>query len=297
MEARAQITLYVPCYNAERHIAACLDGVLTQRLRPAEILVIDDGSRDGTTEIASRYPVKILCHEQNRGLAAARNTAFRNARHDLVAALDADCVAEPAWLEHLVSHFADENVVGANGRVEEAVQTSVADRWRKTHMPQHWGDAPLRNPRFLFGANTVYRKSAVLEAGGYDERCRTNGEDVDLSARLSSRGAATIYDPAAIVHHQRHDTVASILNTYWRWRQPSLEALPGGITLSWVLRQACGHHLRNHLLGMARRDARAGRAELLPLDLFFSLYMPYRDLRFCLETRKASRPRQIPAET
>ena len=297
MDTRPQITLYVPCYNAEQHLAACIAGVLAQTLPPAEILIIDDGSKDRTAEVASRYPVKILRYEQNRGLAAARNTAFHNARHDLVAALDADCVPDPAWLERLASHFADGNVVGANGRLEEGVQTSVADRWRKTHMPQHWGDAALRNPRFLFGADTVYRKSAVMEAGEYDERCRTNGEDVDISSRISGRGGVTVYDPAAIVHHQRHDSVSSILNTYWRWRQPALEAIPGGITLGWVLRQACGHHLRNHLLGMARRDADAGRAELLPLDVLFSVYMPYRDLLFCLESRKASRPREIPAET
>lgn len=297
MTCTEKITLYVPGYNADGHIAACLEGALRQTLRPAEILVIDDGSRDRTAEIAARYGVKILRHEQNRGLAAARNTAFQNSRHELVAALDADCVPAADWLERLAQHFADPNVAGASGRVEEAVQTSVADRWRKTHMPQHWGDAPLRNPRFLFGANTVFRKSAVLEAGGYDERCRTNGEDVDIAARINAQGGATIYDPVAIVHHQRHDTVSSILSTYWRWRQPSLEALPGGITLNWVLRQACGHHLRNHLLGMAWRDARPGRAELLPLDLLFSLYMPYRDARFCLQSRKASRARQVPAET
>jgi glycosyltransferase involved in cell wall biosynthesis len=297
MGTRRRVTLYVPCYNAERYLAACIEGVLAQTLPPAEILVIDDGSQDRTTEIASRYPVKILRHEQNRGLAAARNTGIRNAQHDLVAALDVDCVAEPEWLEKLASPFSDPHVVGTNGRLEEAVQTSVADRWRRTHMPQHWGNAPLRNPRFLFGADTVYRKAVVIEAGGYDERCRTNGEDADISARISARGGVTIYDPTAIVRHQRHDSMGSILDTYWRWRQPALETLPGGVTLGWVLRQAWGHHLRNHLLGMARRDARAGRAELLPLDVLFSIYMPYRDLRFCLESRKASRPRQIPAET
>lgn len=296
VETLPQVTLYVPCYNAERYIAACIEGVLAQTRRPDEILVIDDGSKDHTAEIASRYPVKIMRHDQNRGLAAARNTAFRNARHELVAALDADCVPEPDWLARLLRHFADTNVVGANGRLEEAVLTSVADRWRKEHMPQHWGDAPVRNPRFLFGADTIYRKSSVLEAGGYDERCRTNGEDVELSARISARGGVTIYDPEARVQHQRHDGVASILDTYWRWRQPALEAMPGGITLGWVLRTAWSQHVRGQL-SMARRDLRAGRAALVPLDLLCSLYMPYRDLRFFWNTRKAARPRQIPAET
>jgi glycosyltransferase involved in cell wall biosynthesis len=296
MSPYPKLSLYVPCYNAERHIAACLEGVLAQRLRPAEILVIDDGSQDGTVEIASRYPVKILRHEQNRGLAAARNTAFRSARHELVAALDADCVPEPAWLEHLVSHFADENVVGASGRLEEAVQTSVADRWRKTHMPQHWGDAPLRDLPALYGANTVYRKSAILEAGGYDERCRTNGEDRDISARIHARGGATIYDPTAIVHHHRHDSVASILDTYWRWYHPAVYAMGHRITLGHLMDKAFNYHFRGHL-NTARRDLRAGRLELVPLDVLASVYMPCRALHLYWSNRKTSRPRQIPAES
>lgn len=295
MDPRPQVTLYIPCYNAEPYIAACLEGVLAQTLNPAEILVIDDGSKDRTAEIAARYPVKVLRHDQNLGLAAARNTAFRNARHELVAALDADCVAEPAWLGRLASHFSNGIVVGANGRLEEAVQTSVADRWRKTHMPQHWGDATLRNPRFLFGADTVYRKSAVLEAGGYDEHCRTNGEDVDLSARISARGGVTVYDPSAIAHHQRHDSVTSILDAYWRWYHPAEYATGNRIRLGRLIDKAFNYHFRGHL-NTARRDFRAGRLELVPLDVLASLYMPCRALQLYWSSRKTSRPRQIPAE-
>ncbi len=88
-----KVSLYIPCYNAERYIARAIEGALRQTNALDEILVVDDGSKDGTREIASRYPVRIISHDRNRGLAAARNTGFRNARNELVASLDADCVA------------------------------------------------------------------------------------------------------------------------------------------------------------------------------------------------------------
>ena len=290
-----KVSLYIPCYNAERYIAACIEGVLAQTRLPDEILVIDDGSKDQTVEIAARYPVRVVRHDVNRGLGAARNTAFRNVKYDLVAALDADCVPEPEWLERLLVHFSDPAIVGAGGRVEEAIQDSPADRWRKTHMPQHWGDALVHNPRFLFGADTVFRKTAVIEAGGYDEQCRTNGEDSTLSAKLLERGLALVYEPSARALHQRHDSAATILDTYWRWYHPAVCAGDKGPTLGRVLGTAFQYHFRGHM-SMARRDLRAGRTELVPIDILASVYMPYRDLRFFWNTRKAARPRQIPAE-
>jgi glycosyltransferase involved in cell wall biosynthesis len=68
-----KISLYIPCYNVEGHIERCIKGVLKQTLQPEKILVIDDGSTDRTAEIASNYPVKVIKHGSNRGLAAARN--------------------------------------------------------------------------------------------------------------------------------------------------------------------------------------------------------------------------------
>src|SRR5262249_51166246 len=94
-----RITAYVPAYNAAQFLAGCIESLLAQTLVPTEILVIDDGSSDNSVEIAQRYPrVRVIRHDRNRGLAAARNTAFRSAECELIASLDADCIAEPSWL-------------------------------------------------------------------------------------------------------------------------------------------------------------------------------------------------------
>ena len=69
MSDRSTVSLYIPCYNREQYIAACIEGVLGQFRKPDEIFVIDDGSTDRTAEIASSYPqVMVIRHEGNGGL-------------------------------------------------------------------------------------------------------------------------------------------------------------------------------------------------------------------------------------
>jgi len=293
---KSSVSVYIPCYNAAEFIARSVEGVLQQTCPADEILVVDDGSRDATLEIAARYPVRIVRHEQNLGLAAARNTAFREARNEFVASLDADCVAAPDWLEKLVPHLQDPQVAGVAGRLTEGIQRSLADRWRRAHMPQEWGSAAIRNPRFLFGSNTLFRKSTVEAAGGYNESMRTNGEDADLSKRLRARGLELIYDPAAGVTHLRHDTIRSILDTYWRWWRFGVRAYFNGVRLRSVLGHAVFVHFRYNFLDLVKADLKARRFELLGLDLLVLGYFPYRDFRLWLAGLNAPTPQRASSE-
>ncbi|MDX1565811.1 MAG: glycosyltransferase family 2 protein, partial [Phycisphaeraceae bacterium] len=117
MSSSASITLYIPCFNAKRTLAECLEGVMAQTRPADEILVIDDGSTDGSAEIAEQLPVRVIQHEVNRGLGAARNTALEAAGGDLVASLDADCVPDPNWLGRLADQLEPDNVIGAGGQL------------------------------------------------------------------------------------------------------------------------------------------------------------------------------------
>jgi GT2 family glycosyltransferase len=295
----AAVSLYIPCYNVAATLERCLDSVLRQTVPVAEILLVDDGSRDDTLERARRYDVRILQHEQNRGLAAARNTAFRAAGSDLVAALDADCVAAPDWLERLLPFFVDPQVGAAGGRLAEAVQRSPGDRWRAAHMAQAWGPRRIIDPRFMYGNNIVLRRAAVLAAGGYDEQYRTNGEDVDMSGRLRRMGYRTVYEPSARVEHLREDSVASILRTYWRYqssgslayrREPDLRALLNNAAL--FVRSGGRMLLRD----LARR-----KLDLLWIDVYAPFFMLQQELRrlregrnhlFCLCWRRSRQHKQ-----
>ena len=286
-----RITAYTPAYNVSEYLARAIEGLIAQTHPFDEILVIDDGSKDNSAEIASRYPkVTLIKHPMNKGLAAARNTAMRAARNELVASVDADVVAEPNWIATLLPHMADPKVAGAGGFLAEGVQKTLADRWRRARMAQEWGTKYIRNPRFLFGCNNIFRKSVVLEAGGFNESLRTNGEDPDLASRLFTRGWDLIYDPAARATHMRHDNLKSIMDMYWRWWKFGNQAYPNGVTLRSWLGHALFIHFRYNFLEPARVDLREGRLDLLALDFLALGYMPYRDFRLWMSEKTALAP-------
>lgn len=275
-----KVSVYVPAYNVAEFLPRCIEALLKQTHQPDEILVIDDGSRDTTREIASSYPaVTLVAHPENQGLGAARNTAFRAARNELVASLDADCVADPEWLASLVARIGDERLAGVGGRLLEGVRDTIADRWRCAHMPQQWGDEPLEDPVFLFGCNNLYRKSAVLGAGGYDASMRTNGEDADMSRRLKAAGWRLLYEPRAVATHLRHDTILSIMNTFWRWTFHGFENRRDRMTLYRILRRSILGNIWHMFRRMAQKDLSPGRWELLVVDIALLFYFPQREIR------------------
>lgn len=216
-----KLSVYIPCYNAARFIEASVRALLDQTHPPDEIVVIDDGSSDNSAELASRLPVRVIRHEKNRGLAAARNTAFTNATHPLVGAIDADVLPDPTWLEYLLTHFADPHIVGTGGRLIEAHHSKPADAWRAIHMTQDLGleriDIEYPSHKRLGGFGTIFRKEAVLSVGGYNENYRSNYEDVDLCARLLAAGHKLVFEPRAVAYHQRRDSIRSVIRTSWHW--------------------------------------------------------------------------------
>jgi cellulose synthase/poly-beta-1,6-N-acetylglucosamine synthase-like glycosyltransferase len=283
-----KVTVYIPAHNAGEFLVRSIESLQAQTLQPDEILVIDDGSRDNSAEIAAAHKgVKLLRHTVNKGLAAARNTAVQAARNDFVASIDADCVAHSSWLSELAKNMDDPRLAGVGGKLTEGIQDTLADRWRAAHMPQEWGDSLLRNPRFLFGCNNLFRKSAVLEVGGYDERMRTNGEDTSLCARLKEKGWHLLYDPSARATHLRHDTTGSVLDASWRWWRFGVNSYATGVRLRSVIGHALFVHFRYNFLEAAQKDFQASRWSLLAFDLLLLGYFPYRD--FCLWLNARSR--------
>ena len=210
------VTFYVPCYNANKTIDACLGSISQQTQRPAEILLIDDGSTDAP-EYSADQTVRVISHSTNRGLAAARNTAIEHCTTRLIASIDADVVIEPNWLNVLLGVLNSKLYIGAGGALHEQFNRRLADRWRATHMAQHWGDHEQINPRFLYGANTIFAVEALRSVGGYDARLRTNDEDRTMCERLYEEGHQLFYTPTAKSKHLRQDSIDTILPGYWRW--------------------------------------------------------------------------------
>jgi len=285
-----RITAYIPVYNVSACLPRAIEGLLSQTQPFDEILVIDDGSNDNSVEIAASYPqVKLIRHEKNRGLAAARNTAIRAARNELVASVDADVIADPTWIAALAPHFEDPKVAGVGGILFESMQRTLPDRWRFARMGQQFGPKIERNPKCLYGSNTVYRKSAVMGLGGYNESYRSAGDDTDLDVRLRARGWDLLYDPAARATHLRHDNLQSVMDLYWRYWKFGNNSYRNGITLRSWLGHALFVHFRYNFLGPAKIDLSQGRLDLFAMDVLALAYLPYRDFRLWMSTKSNRR--------
>lgn len=277
------ISVYIPCYNAKQYLASCLEGVLKQRCPIREVIVVDDGSTDGTGEVAKDFPVKVIRHAANQGLARARNTALQCAQGEYLASLDADCVPDKDWLDILMRRFAP-GVAGVGGSLQEVALQNPVVLWRYAHMRQDWGDQALDSVPFLFGSNCVFKKDILSAVGGYDRRYRTNYEDVDISRKIKAAGYVLAYEPQAVVHHHKQDTVSSLLNSFWHWNcaaDSETGYYQNGLGLYRKMK-------RNLYLtrSFIAEDWQEKRRHLLSLDLACGLFVAIRDTHFFLGKRK-----------
>ena len=275
MWSAADITLYVPCYRAERTLGDCLASLQAQTITPARIFIIDDGNDTPPMVPAG---IGVIRHGHNRGLAAGRNTALETCATELLGSIDSDVVASPDWLENLLATLnAEPGLAGCGGRMDENFQDDLADCWRGVHMCQHWGEQPVRSPRFLYGCNTLMRAEALRAAGGFDPRLRTNNEDRSLSDSLYSMGLELLYQPAARCRHLRRDKIDSVLATYWGWHHAKglvagdFDSPLGLLDRVWRVNFGIFDYRYN-------LDHSAGRDEFLLLDLALPWVFCQRDL-------------------
>jgi GT2 family glycosyltransferase len=210
------VTVAIPCYDGARFLAHAVEALLAQSRPAGEIIVVDDGSSDGSASVAARYPVRLLRHGGNRGLAAARNTALAAAGGDVLVFVDVDAYAGADCLEVLLGGYDDGRAAGVGGQGIEVNVRTPADRWRRAHATQGYGDRP-RWVAHLHGICMSYRVEALRGVGGFDPAFCTNGEDVEIGLRLNAAGHRLRYLPGARVYHQRGDDEESLRRTMVAW--------------------------------------------------------------------------------
>lgn len=207
------VSVVVCAFNEERTLDACLRSLRELAYPRFEVIVVDDGSTDATAAISDRYTsdhVRVI-HQPNLGLSAARNRGIAEARGEVVAFTDADCVVDPAWLDYLVTKL-EEGFVAVGGPnlspAEDRLVPSVVAA--APGIPTHVlldDDVAEHVP----GCNMAFRKSALEEIGGFAERYRVAGDDVDVCWKLQDAGHLIGFSPAAVVWHHRRDHVSAYL--------------------------------------------------------------------------------------
>ena len=211
LAAAPKATVLVAAYNAASTLGECLASISELNYPDYETIVIDDGSTDSTSEIASRSGVRAIRVEHN-GLAAARNTGVGAASGEILAFIDADARADRDWLYHLVETIerrdaaaaAGPNFAPAAGSARAAAMATAPGLPREVRA----GDDRLAQ---LCGCNMAITKAALLKVGGFDPMFTTAGDDVNLSWRLAAAAETLAYAPGAVVIHQPRVTLAAYL--------------------------------------------------------------------------------------
>jgi GT2 family glycosyltransferase len=204
------VSVVVCTHNGGSTLAECLEGVRSLSYPDFELIVVDDGSGDDSAEIARAHGATLV-EMDHSGLSAARNAGVERARGDVVAFLDDDAYPDPDWLQYLVAALRESGHAGVGGPnlppddgiVAECVAAApggpihvlISDR-EAEHVP---------------GCNMAFRKSALSEIGGFDERFRVAGDDVDVCWRLQEAGWTLGFSAGAVVMHRRRDSVRRYL--------------------------------------------------------------------------------------
>ncbi len=204
------VSVVVIVLNGAVSIRGCLDALIAQEYPRDryEIIVVDNGSNDGTVELAGQYPVRIV-HEPKRGYAPARNAGVKASAGEIVAFTDADCFADRDWLRELTQPYRDPGVGLVGGAVHSylpAAPTLVETFIDRAGFTAQGVPRPDGLLPFLVTRNVSYRKAVLERAGLFDEDLPAC-EDVDMSRRVQLLlGAAAVVAPAAVVRHKHHDT-------------------------------------------------------------------------------------------
>ena len=190
------VTVVVAAYNGEKFLRETLESVFAQDFDSYEVVFVDDGSQDGTAEIAKSFPVRYL-HQENGGLPAARNAGLALARGELIAFLDDDDLLPPSKLRVQAAYLLDHPETGCVlGRQEWIVEEGV----EPPPMP--------RDP--IFGevggiqlVTAMVRRRVLEELGGFDESYRY-AEDRDLFIRMREHGVEIAVLPDLVLHKRLH---------------------------------------------------------------------------------------------
>lgn len=198
-----KVSIVIPAYNEEAFLADTLKAVTSLRYPDFEVIVVNNASTDKTAEIAGLFPVRLVT-EEKKGILHARERGRKEAKGEIIANIDADCRPTADWLHHAIMHFSNPDVVAVSG-------------------PYYYFDSPFLSRTILFGSqkylytifskvlqsigkngiliggNTLFRKDALEQGGGYDTDILFYGEDTSTAKKLSEHGSI-VFSAKVVMH-------------------------------------------------------------------------------------------------
>jgi biofilm PGA synthesis N-glycosyltransferase PgaC len=228
------VTVLVSAFNEEKVIGTCVRALLAVDYPELEVLVLDDGSSDGTAVAATAAGagdprMEVVRDAVNRGKAERLNLGFHRARHDLILVTDADTHLDPAAVKLLVARISRSPlIVAVAGAPKVTNRRNVLNAMQILEASSIIG--LIRRTQALSGRVAVvagvlglFRREPVLAVGGYDGRMAT--EDIDLTWRLLLAGWHTTFEPAALVGMEVPSTLDGLWAQRRRWARGQGEVL------------------------------------------------------------------------
>lgn len=227
------VSIIIPTWNGAHHLDPCLTALRAQRYRHFEIIVVDNGSQDGTLELlATCWPeVRVVALPTNRGFAGGANAGLNVARGAVVVLVNNDTAAEPDWLECLVDALVREpHAAMAASKIklwdDRSRLHAAGDFYTVGGQPGNRGvwepdDGRFDATAWVFAPNAAaaaYRRELLDVIGGFDERFGSYCEDVDLGWRAQLAGFRCLYVPEAVIYHRVSATGGGVLASYYNGR-------------------------------------------------------------------------------
>ncbi|MFE7644498.1 bifunctional polysaccharide deacetylase/glycosyltransferase family 2 protein [Streptomyces phaeoluteigriseus] len=232
-EVTRPVSVIVPAYNEKECIANTLES-LARSTHPIEIIIVDDGSTDGTSEISREAAgalgmtnVRVI-RQENSGKPAALNNGVRNASHDIVVMMDGDTVFEPDTVRQLVQPFADPKVGAVAGNAKVGNRNTIIGAWQHIeyvmgfNLDRRMYDL-LRCMPTIPGAIGAFRRDAVLEVGGMSED--TLAEDTDITIAMHRAGWNVVYQEHARAWTEAPGSLKQLWSQRYRWSYGTMQAL------------------------------------------------------------------------
>lgn len=221
------VSVIIPCYNQAHFLGEAIESVLGQTYQYFDLVVVDDGATDNTSEVAARYPGIRCIRQVNRGLAAARNAGVENSCGDYLLFLDADDRLLPAAIEQGLAAFKDHPecaFVAGHYRIIAADGTLLEEPPPRWVGRDHYADL-LRRNFIAMHATVMYKREAFDFAGGFNPSHRAC-EDYDLYLRIAKQRPIYCY-PQVVAEYRQHganttrnptlmlEAASSVLRSQW----------------------------------------------------------------------------------
>ena len=231
------ISIIVPVYNEEKNIGNTLKSIFSNNYpkKKMEVIVIDDGSKDKTSEIASKFPVKLVKYKKNKGKIFALNDGISRASHDIIINTDGDTILEKNTIKLLVEGFKDPGVGSVGGMYKAMKKYSLRKNpfkfiLEKLQYLEYLGYSLMRKQQEILesilvipGAIAAYRKQALLDVGGFDND--TVIEDYDITLKIHKAGYKVRCNKNAVAWVLAPQTIRSLIRQRTRWYRGGVQVL------------------------------------------------------------------------